>query len=276
MPFPSASERQEALLCLIYLRGGPRYKMRSSDTYRPLADFFGLTKDERERQRDDRNLSRRDRREWNLKIQDSREALIGSKWVIRSKDAIWRLTKPAGVEQAKRCLECNPDLYRLRSTINVEDQDLSEDELDHVIRTNQLRIGMVHTHTQEAQVRQQRGRAQIRKLTVEYYEECCAVCDVTDPDLLIVSHIVRWRDEPEHSGDLTNVICLCRMHDALFEFGYWSLGDSLELLKKESVPSKTVRMLLDEMTSFRLPVEYRPAACFVRGHRERTGFSTQR
>jgi len=62
------------------------------------------------------------------------------------------------------------------------------------------------------------------------------------------------------------------MHDALFEAGYWSLGSSLELLKKKSVASKTIRELLDGMASFRSPQEFPPAPYFVKCHRERTGF----
>lgn len=155
---------------------------------------------------------------------------------------------------------------------SVEDEELTDQAIDHALRANRLQIGIVPTDNPQARVRQRKGQDRIRTLTVENYRSCCAMCDVVDLRLLIASHIVGWAEAPEDRGDLQNVICLCRMHDALFEAGYWSLDDSLGLLKKESVASKTIRLLLDGMTSFRLPLQYPPGQLFVRRHRERTGF----
>ena len=187
-----------------------------------------------------------------------------------------------------KAIEKHPGLPKLRNkaicinnrylvgkgaTEDVEGKDRTDDEIDQLIRTNRLRIGIVSTDSQEALVRQQRGQARIRALTVENYGGCCAVCDVTDPALLIASHVVAWADDPEHRGNLSNVICLCRIHDALFEAGYWSLGDDLALLRKKSVTSKVIRQLLGVMTWFRKPLKFPPAPCFVRRHRERVGFA---
>lgn len=97
-----------------------------------------------------------------------------------------------------------------------------------------------------------------------------------DPALLVASHVVGWAEAPEYRGNLSNVICLCRIHDALFEAGYWSLGDSLELSKREAVPSRTIRDLLDAMMSFRPPLEHPPAQRFLKRHRERAGFGLER
>ena len=124
--------------------------------------------------------------------------------------------------------------------VNVEDRDLTDAEIDQALRTNRLRIGIVPTDSQQALVRQRKGQDRIHRLTVENYRRRCAVCDVMDPALLVASHVVGWAESPEDRGDLSNVICLCRMHDALFETGYWSLADSLELVKKEAVQSRTI------------------------------------
>ncbi len=200
---------------------------------------------------------------------------------------IKRVTESKGTEPAQtlsrvlqdlrdeRILEfLDPGRYLLLDTvINVEDEELPDAVIDHALRANRLRIGIVPTDNQQALVRQRKGQARIHKLTIENYRSCCAVCDVADPVLLVASHIVGWAEAPEHRGNLSNVICLCRIHDALFEAGYWSLDDSLSLLKKESVVSKTIRLLLDGMISFRLPMKYPPVQGFVRHHRERSGFS---
>jgi putative restriction endonuclease len=43
------------------------------------------------------------------------------------------------------------------------------------------------------------------------------MCDIDDPEILIASHIVRWSEEKATRGLSENVICLCVLHDALFE-----------------------------------------------------------
>ena len=274
MPFPineRSRERREALLCLIYLMGRPHYEMPSVETYNPLAEFFALTEAEREQ----RILDGTNRRYWDNLIQNSRQDLVESGLIDKSDRAIWRLTEK-GLEEARSLVESNPSLYQrlnrsLRYPINVEDQDLTDDEIDAALRANRLRIGIVVTDSQVAQVRRRKGQDRIRKLTLENYGGCCAVCDVMDSALLVASHIVGWAEGPEHRGDLTNVICLCRMHDALFEAGYWSLGDRLELLKR-TASSHTIRQLLEGMISFRLPLAHSPAPRFSKHHREQFQF----
>ena len=167
-----------------------------------------------------------------------------------------------------------PGILPAASPINAEDEDWTDDEVDEAIRANRLRIGIVPTDNERAMVRQRKGQSRLHELTVENYGGCCAVCDVTDPVLLVASHIVGWAEAPEHRGDLTNIFCLCRPHDALFEAGYWSLGDDLRLLKKKYVTSKTLRSLLDRMTSFRSPLEFPPAPRFVERHRARAGLKS--
>lgn len=99
-----------------------------------------------------------------------------------------------------------------------------------------------------------------------------AAPSATDKALLVASHIVGWAESPEHRGDLSNVVCLCRAHDALFEAGYWSLGGDLKVLKKKNVASKTLRDLLGGMNSLRLPLEFPPAQQFLKRHRRKFGF----
>lgn len=156
--------------------------------------------------------------------------------------------------------------------INIEDQEWADEVIDQAIRANRLSMGIVPTENREALARVRRGQARIRKLTVEQYGGRCAVCDVTDPVLLVASHVVGWAEAPEHRGDLTNVICLCSLHDALFEAGYWSLADDFALLKRQKVTSNTVRQLLEAMKIFRIPAEFVPSPRFIKRHRARTGF----
>ncbi len=160
----------------------------------------------------------------------------------------------------------------LDDPIDIEEEDLSDEAIDLALRANRLRLGEVETDSTPAVTRRRKGQARIRELITGLYEFRCAVCDVADVGLLIASHVVGWAEAPEHRGNLANVICLCRPHDALFEAKYWSLGDDLTILRRGEVSSRTIRFLLDEMAGFRRPTAFAPAPEFVKIHRMRAGF----
>jgi Predicted restriction endonuclease len=116
--------------------------------------------------------------------------------------------------------------------IDVESQDWPDEVIDRAIRENRLRLGTVPTDSEVTLARQRRRQERLRRLTLLHYSSMCALCDINDPALLIASHIVGWAQAPEARGLLSNVLCLCRFHDILFEQGYWSLTDDFILLRK--------------------------------------------
>jgi hypothetical protein len=94
-----------------------------------------------------------------------------------------------------------------------------------------------------------------------------------DTALLVASHVIPWAIAPDARGDLANIICLCRFHDALFEVGYFSLTDNCAVLHRPLIKSTTVRSLLPGHLSFRFPREFPPNPAYLSIHRERHGFS---
>jgi predicted restriction endonuclease len=96
--------------------------------------------------------------------------------------------------------------------IDVEADDLPDEAIDVALQRKLLRIGCVNTGTDQAIVRIRRGQSRVRALTISNYQAMCAVCDVSELQLLIASHVVGWAEAPEHRGNLANVICLCRFH----------------------------------------------------------------
>jgi hypothetical protein len=150
---------------------------------------------------------------------------------------------------------------------------LTDEALDFAIRAGRLKLGRVETDTRPAVARRRKGQDRLRALTLDDYASQCAVCDVADMGLLIASHILRWADAPEHRGELANVLCLCRFHDALFERGYWSLTDDLRLVKRPSGTSRVIASVLDAAQHFRLPRSFPPNPDYVRQHRSRSGLT---
>lgn len=160
----------------------------------------------------------------------------------------------------------------LDTPIDVTAEDFTDEAIDVALRANRLVLGTVETGEDVVQARRRRGQDRVRVLTRASYGDMCAVCDVADIAMLIASHIVTWAEAPEHRGDLSNVICLCRIHDALFERGYWSLGDDLTVLKRRRTPSAFIGQVLDLITEFRPPVDHRPTERFLQVHRDRHNF----
>lgn len=164
--------------------------------------------------------------------------------------------------------------YRLvQALVDVEEVELTESEIDSRIRRKLLRLGCVETDNPTAVARRRRGQGRIRELTLQSYGQQCALCDISTPSLLIASHIVPWSASEEARGDLSNVICLCRFHDVLFELGYWSLGAMHEVLVKSPLTAGTIQALLHPGITFRLPAAFEPQQSYLLNHRQRHGFN---
>ena len=158
------------------------------------------------------------------------------------------------------------ELHR-RFPVCIEAFDLSDAAIAEAVSSGRAVFDDVAAGDAVGQARRRKGQDVIRKLTRESYGG--AVCDVSDLNLLIASHICRWSDYPKRRGHLSNVICLCRMHDALFEAGYWGLDPDLRIVKSTTGDSTFVRGLLDQMTSFRKPYGAAPRKEYVTEHRLR-------
>ncbi|WP_157202531.1 HNH endonuclease [Calidithermus chliarophilus] len=156
--------------------------------------------------------------------------------------------------------------------IHVEEEDLPDDALDFVIRDNKLMIGNYPTSDQQIIARRRRGQDRIRRATLENYDYRCAFCDVDEPVMLVAGHIARWADQVEGRGDLKNMICMCKFHDALFEGGYFSMTDDYRILKRPKGSSQTINLFLSQTTVFREPSAYPPASQYLLKHRARSGF----
>lgn len=158
------------------------------------------------------------------------------------------------------------------SPFHVESEDLPDDAIDFAIRNNKLAMGIVPTADSAAITRQRKGQDRVRAFVLDNYDHRCAFCDVDENRMLIASHISGWADDPEGRGDLTNVMCLCRFHDALFEYGYFSLSNDYNILKRNDVFTSTISLLLDRTVEIRLPPTFRPGSKYLTKHRIRNGF----
>jgi hypothetical protein len=116
----------------------------------------------------------------------------------------------------------------------------------------------------EAYVSQRVGQNAIRRYVLEQYENRCALCDISDPSLLIASHIMPWSEDHENRGNPRNVICLCALHDKLFENGLLKIDGNYQITFSEKFQrccknSATLKSLAANTNGLlRLPINNRP------------------
>jgi 5-methylcytosine-specific restriction protein A len=99
--YPEYQDLEEPLLCFIYKNGGEQYQIQSSDTYKPLADYFFLTSAERIQTRDDVHHDGRAEPLWNNMVQWARRKLKDKGYLASSPHGTWRLSEE-GVLAARR------------------------------------------------------------------------------------------------------------------------------------------------------------------------------
>lgn len=86
-----------------------------------------------------------------------------------------------------------------------------------------------------------------RRKVLNAYNNQCAICEVKEISLLVAAHIY-----PAHiceDDSINNGICLCKMHDKLYEGGDICINGSGEIFvqdKTYNVPYKQIRMPVNE------------------------------
>lgn len=100
-----------------------------------------------------------------------------------------------------------------------EDTDrISKKEIDNAIHdNNEYIVKEILASESKRIVNTRNGQEIIRRYCLSNYDNKCALCDIDDSDLLIASHIIPWSRDKTKRGLLDNVICLCVLHDKLFE-----------------------------------------------------------
>ena len=93
--YPPEHEIAEVLLRYIYDHGGSSYEVTAGSTYEPLADRFGLSKEERNRTRDEEFGDGKPQLAWHIKVQWARHRLNKQGYLAPSVRGYWRLSEKA-------------------------------------------------------------------------------------------------------------------------------------------------------------------------------------
>ena len=95
--FPGYEDIEDPLLCFVLFHGGSNHEVRASDSYRPLADYFGLSDSERHEVLDDNS----GRLKWNNMVQWARRKLKERGLLAHAAHGVWKLSDK-GLMEAQR------------------------------------------------------------------------------------------------------------------------------------------------------------------------------
>jgi DNA (cytosine-5)-methyltransferase 1 len=111
-----------------------------------------------------------------------------------------------------------------------------------------------------------------RRAVLSSYRGRCCMSGLSEPRLLIASHIVPWSKDKANRLNPSNGLCLSAIHDKAFDKGLIALSDdfrvlvSTELKRSEDSFIQTVILPLDGR-SIELPERFLPDTNFVARHR---------
>lgn len=74
------------------------------------------------------------------------------------------------------------------------------------------------------------NQSKFREMLLKKYSKCC-LCSVSNPDLLVASHIKPWSvSTPKEKVDINNGLLLCPNHDKLFDKGFITFTEEGEIV----------------------------------------------
>jgi predicted restriction endonuclease len=117
------------------------------------------------------------------------------------------------------------------------------------------------------------GQSFFRKAVLSAYDFKCCITGLNIPKLLVASHIMPWKDNPQNRLNPKNGLCLSVLHDKAFDLGIITITENftIKVSKKEYLNNNDffISTLLNyENKKIRLPEKFLPHQEFLTYHRE--------
>jgi putative restriction endonuclease len=117
-------------------------------------------------------------------------------------------------------------------------------------------------------VKTRRNQSIFRSMVLSSYDATCAITGISNPDLLVASHIVPWRTDAKLRLDPRNGICLNPLHDKAFDAGLISLTDDLSVIRSPRLQVPNSMMSQFEGLRAKAPSKFRPLPEYLQHHRD--------
>ncbi len=111
-----------------------------------------------------------------------------------------------------------------------------------------------------------------RRAVLSSYRGRCCISGVSDPRLLVASHIVPWRTDDKNRLNPSNGLCLSALHDKAFDNHLFTLTEDLRILlskKLKATPDQFLKSVFfpAENRPIEVPEKFVPDKRFLEHHR---------
>jgi len=111
-----------------------------------------------------------------------------------------------------------------------------------------------------------------RRAVLSSYRVCCCMSGVSEPRLLLASHIVPWSKDKSNRLNPRNGLCLSAIHDRAFDKGLIALSDDLKVVVSSELKRQKNTFIKEAIVSLEgrsitLPERFLPSIEFVSRHR---------
>ena len=111
-----------------------------------------------------------------------------------------------------------------------------------------------------------------RRAVLSSYRGRCCMCGVSDPRLLVASHIVPWSKDKANRLNPSNGLCLSAIHDLAFDKGLITLTDDFKIVVSEELRRRKEAFVIEVLLplngrSIEPPDRFAPQAEFIAWHR---------
>src|SRR5690606_28846019 len=125
-----------------------------------------------------------------------------------------------------------------------------------------------------AQLVQQRiGQTFFRRTVLSSYHDRCCITGLSEPRLLLASHIVPWGQDKANRLNPRNGLCLSALYDRAFDQGLITLDEDwrvvLSTALREPTPPLQKHFQSVEGQKIELPERFSPDPNLMQRHRER-------
>ncbi|MBI2225562.1 MAG: HNH endonuclease [Betaproteobacteria bacterium] len=128
--------------------------------------------------------------------------------------------------------------------------------------------------TKAVQIQARIKQSFFRKTVLSSYGGRCCITRISEPRLLVASHIVPWKSDPKNRLNPRNGLCLSALHDKAFDRGLITITDDFRvdvspaLSKFEKEPFIRDALIAIRGQPITLPEKFQPDVTFLRRHRE--------
>lgn len=117
------------------------------------------------------------------------------------------------------------------------------------------------------------GQSFFRKSVLSAYNYKCCITGLSIPKLLVVSHIVPWREDEKNRLNPSNGLSLSMLHDKAFDIGIITINSDMTVRVTQSIIKNrdefyTTALLSYDKKPIFLPEKFLPHADFLTYHRE--------